>query len=43
MITLYEDKTLKDTRNQFNSVSLKEEVEFDKKNPHPRLLKLIAE
>jgi WD repeat-containing protein 35 len=43
MITLYEAKSLKDTRNQLTTVSLKEAVEYVEKNPHPRLWKLIAE
>jgi len=43
MITHYEAKTLKDTRDFLTTVSLKEAVEFVEKNPHPRLWKLIAE
>lgn len=43
MITHYEAKTLKDTRDYLTTVSLKEAVEFVEKNPHPRLWKLIAE
>lgn len=43
MITHYEAKTLKDTRDFLTTVSLKEAAEFVEKNPHPRLWKLIAE
>jgi len=43
LITNYEAKTLKDTRDFLTSVSLKEAVEFVEKNPHPRLWELIAE
>jgi WD repeat-containing protein 35 len=43
MITDYEAKTLKDTRDFLTTVSLKEAVEFVEKNPHPRLWKLICE
>ena len=43
MITHYEAKTLKDTRDYLTTVSLKEAVEFVDKNPHQRLWKLIAE
>ena len=43
MITVYEAKTLKDTRDFLTQVSLKEAVDFVEKNPHPRLWKLIAE
>ena len=43
LITHYEAKTLKDTRDFLTTVSLREAVEFVEKNPHPRLWKLIAE
>lgn len=43
MLTSYEAKTLKDTREYLTSVNLKEAVEFVEKNPHPRLWELIAE
>ena len=43
MITHFEAKTLKDTRDFLTTVSLKEAVEFVEKNQHPRLWKLIAE
>jgi WD repeat-containing protein 35 len=43
MITHYEAKTLKDTRDFLTTVSLKEAAEFVEKNPHPRLWQLIAE
>ena len=43
MITHYEAKTLKDTRDFLTTVSLREAVEFVEKNPHPRLWKRIAE
>jgi WD repeat-containing protein 35 len=43
MITDYEAKTLKDTRDFLTTVSLKEAVEFVEKNPHQRLWRLIAE
>lgn len=43
MMSLYEAKTLKDTRDYLTTVSLREAVEFVDKNPHPRLWKLIAE
>jgi len=43
MITDYEAKTLKDTRDFLTTVSLKEAVDFVEKNPHPRLWKLICE
>jgi WD repeat-containing protein 35 len=43
MITHYEAKTLKDTRDFLTTVSLKEAVDFVEKNPHPRLWKLISE
>jgi WD repeat-containing protein 35 len=43
LITNYEAKTLKDTRDFLTSVSLKEAVEFVENNPHPRLWELIAE
>ena len=35
MITHYEAKTLKDTRDFLTTVSIKEAVEFVEKNPHP--------
>ena len=43
LISHYEAKTLKDTRDFLTTVSLREAVEFVEKNPHPRLWKLIAE
>lgn len=43
MISYYEAKTLKDTRDYITTVSLREAVEFVDKNSHPRLWKLIAE
>lgn len=43
LITNYEAKSLKDTRDFLTSVSLKEAVEHVEKNPHPRLWELIAE
>lgn len=43
MISVYEAKSLKDTREYLTSVNLKEAVEFVEKNPHPRLWELIAE
>lgn len=43
MVTVYEAKNLKDTRDFLTTVSLKEAVEFVEKNPHDRLWKLIAE
>jgi WD repeat-containing protein 35 len=43
MITNYEAKTLKDTRDFLTTVSLKDAVDFVEKNPHPRLWKLICE
>jgi WD repeat-containing protein 35 len=43
MITMYEAKSLKDTREYLTSVNLKDAVDFVEKNPHPRLWELIAE
>ena len=43
MISEFEAKTLKDTRDFLTTVSLKEAVEQVEQNPHPRLWKLIAE
>jgi WD repeat-containing protein 35 len=43
MLTSFEAKTLKDTREYLTSVNLKEAVEFVEKNPHTRLWELIAE
>ena len=43
MVTHFEAKTLKDTRDFLTTVTLKEAVDYVEKNPHPRLWKLISE
>jgi WD repeat-containing protein 35 len=43
MVTTYEAKILKDTRDYLTQVTLKDAIEYVEKNPHPRLWRLVAE
>ena len=43
MVTTYEAKILKDTRDYLTLVTLKDAIEYVEKNPHPRLWRLVAE
>lgn len=42
-VLTFETKSLRDTRELLNSVSIQDAYAFIEENPHPRLWKLLAE